>query len=129
LTQNSPELSPPKRITTKPPLKMSYGTNADPTIDSYMLVQLLLCIGLPMFILPLLAAAAYFAFKWLKARRAKAAGKDVEQGNSVETTTREKDEEESDEAEPRNVLMKTLVLVSNSVQVPVGFSRNFERRL
>jgi flagellar biosynthesis component FlhA len=106
---------------------MSYGTNTAPTIVSHMLVQLLLCIGLPMFILPLLATAAYLAYKWLKARKAKAAGKDVEQGDSVETTTREEDEEESDETEPRNVLMKTPALVSNSVQVPVGCSRNFLR--
>jgi hypothetical protein len=105
--------------------KMSYGTNTAPTIDSQMLLQLLLCIGLPLLILPLLATAGYFGFRWLKARKSKTAGKDIEKGELVETSKSEDDEEESIEMEPRAVLTKTPALISNSVQVPVGLGRNF----
>jgi hypothetical protein len=55
--------------TTNLNAKMSYGINTAPSIDSHMLVQLLLCIGLPFLILPFLATTAYLAFRWYKARK------------------------------------------------------------
>jgi hypothetical protein len=113
LTENNPPL-------THTP-KMSYGTNAAPAIDSHMLVQLLLCIGLPFLILPLLATAAYCGFRWLKAKKKKPVVKDVEKGDFVLSSTKGDSDEES--VGPQHET--TPALVSNSVQVPVAFSRNF----
>lgn len=86
-----------------------------------MLVQLLLCIGLPVLVLPILVAAAYFAFRHLKARRKKAAQKDLERDGFVESSISVDSEVEL--LLSRHVM--TPALVSNSVQVPAGFSRNF----
>lgn len=49
-----------------------------------MLVQLLLCIGLPFLILPLIATAAYFGFRCFRAL--KLANGDVEQQNVVSSS-------------------------------------------
>ena len=100
---------------------MSYGTNTAPAIDSHMLVQLLLCIGLPFIILPLLATAVYFGYRWFKAKENRPVVKDVEKGDFVLTTSREDSEDES--IGPQH--MMTPALISNSVQVPVAFGRNF----
>ena len=100
---------------------MSYGTNTAPAIDSHMLVQLLLCIGLPFIILPLLATAAYFTFWWFKAKKNKPVVKDVEKGDFVFSPVRQDSYDES--VESQHVMISALV--SNSVQVPVAFSRNF----
>jgi len=90
-----------------------------------MLVQLLLCIGLPFIVLPIVATAGYFGVRWYKARKSKTAGKDVEKGDLIRKSTPKTDEEETVEMELRTVLTKSPGLVSNSVQVPVAFSRNF----
>ena len=100
---------------------MPYGTNTAPAIDSHMLVQLLLCIGLPFIVLPLLATAAYFAFRWFKTKKNKPIVKDVEKGDFVLTTPCEDSEDE--DIGPQH--MMTPALISNSVQVPVTFGRNF----
>ncbi|GAB7332117.1 hypothetical protein MBLNU13_g03998t2 [Cladosporium sp. NU13] len=100
---------------------MSYGINTAPAIDSHMLVQLLLCIGLPFIILPLLATAAYFAFQWFKAKKNKPVARDVEKGDLVLNSPRQDAEVES--LEPQH--MTTPALISNSVQVPFAFGRNF----
>jgi hypothetical protein len=123
----SPELSLPEQKTAPPPLadtpKMSYGTNTAPTIDSHMLVQLLLCIGLPFLILPILATAAYCGFWWLKAKKkGKPIDKDVENGDLVLSATKEDSDEDKSVGSQHEM---TPALVSNSVQVPVSFSRNF----
>jgi len=102
---------------------MSYGTNTAPTIDSHMLVQLLLCIGLPFLILPLLATAAYFGFRWIKARKNKPVVEDVEKGDFILSSTSTRKDSEDESVGPEH--MMTPALVSNSVQVPVAFSRNF----
>lgn len=52
--------------------------NTAPAIGSKMLTQSLLSIGLPILILPMVAAVVYFGFRYLKSR--KNAAKDVEQG-------------------------------------------------
>ena len=118
------ELSLAKIATTNTIPKMSYGTNTAPTIDSHMLVQLLLCIGLPLVILPILAAVAYLGFRCFRARKSKPAGRDIEQGTGfVHNKTREVVEEEIGPVEDRH--MMTPALVSNSVQVPVALGRNF----
>lgn len=100
---------------------MSYGTNTAPTIDSHMLVQLLLCIGLPFLILPLLATAGYLAFRRFKAKKTTPVSNDVEKGDSILSKTR--GSEDRSAVEPQH--MMTPALVTNSVQVPVAFSRNF----
>lgn len=87
-----------------------------------MLVQLLLCISLPFLILPILATAAYLGFRWVKARKNQHIVKDVEKGNFALESTREDSEDESVETQQMEM---TPALVSNSVQVPVAFSRNF----
>ena len=103
---------------------MSYGTNTAPTLDSHMLVQLLLCIGLPLVVLPILAAVAYFGFRCFKTSKTKPAGRDIEQGaDFVHSKTREVNEEETGQVEDRH--MMTPALVSNSVQVLVALGRNF----
>lgn len=86
-----------------------------------MLVQLLLCIGLPFLILPILATAAYFTFRWYKAKKDKPVVKDVEKGEFVLKSPRQDFEVES--IEPQH--MMTPALITNSVQVPVAFGRNF----
>ena len=47
---------------------MSSGNTA-PAIGSHMLIQLLLSIGLPLIIIPLVATAAYFGFRCFRARK------------------------------------------------------------
>lgn len=88
-----------------------------------MLVQLLLCIGLPFLILPILATIAYCGFRWLKAKKKKEKPvvKDVENGDYVLSSTKEESDEES--LGPEREM--TPALITNSVQVPVAFSRNF----
>jgi len=100
---------------------MSYGTNTAPTIDSHLLVQLLLCIGLPFLVLPLLATVAYCCFRWFKARKNKPVVKDVEQGECVLRLSCENTKGER--AGPQYVVISAVV--TNSVQVPVGLGRNF----
>ena len=100
---------------------MSYGTNTAPAIDSHMLVQLLLCIGLPFLILPLLATAAYLGLRWYKAKKSKPVTRDVERGDLVSNSPRQDSEDEI--TEPQHTM--TPALISNSVQVPVAFGRNF----
>ena len=97
---------------------MSYGTNTAPVIDSHMLVQLVLCIGLPFIILPLLA---YFGFRWFKAKKNKPLLKDVEKGDFVLSPVRQ----DSDDESVKSQHVTIPALVSNSVQVPVACSRNF----
>jgi hypothetical protein len=89
-----------------------------------MLVQLLLCIGLPFLILPILATAAYCCFRWFRAKQKKnkPAAKDVERGNFVLSSTQEDSDEDKCVSSQQEI---TPALVSNSVQVPVAFSRNF----
>lgn len=86
-----------------------------------MLVQLLLCIGVPLLILPILATVAYYGFRWLKARKKKPNVKDDENGEFVLSSTKEESDEES--LGPEREI--TPALITNSVQVPVAFSRNF----
>jgi len=101
--------------------KMPYGINTAPAIDSHVLIQLLLCIGLPFLILPLLATAAYFGFRWIKARKSKPVVKDVEKGDFVLNSPRQDSEAES--IEPQH--MMTPALITNSLQIPIAFGRNF----
>jgi len=75
-----------------------------------MLTQLLLSIGLPMLILPLLATAAYFVIRNYQKR--KAALKDLEQGNFILNSTDSRSG--SDELEPK----MTPAIAANSVHVP-----------
>lgn len=107
--------------TTNLNAKMSDGINTAPSIDSHMLVQLLLCIGLPFLILPFLATAAYFAFRWYKAKKNKPVVKDVEKGDPISNPV----SQDSNDANVKSQHMMTPALVSNSVQVPIAFSRNF----
>lgn len=107
--------------TTTQHARMSDGTNTAPARNSHMLVQLLLCIGLPFLILPLLATAAYLGLRWYKAKKSKPVTKDVERGDFVFNSPRQ--DSEDDSTEPQHTM--TLALISNSVQVPVAFGRNF----
>lgn len=100
---------------------MSYGATTAPTTDSHMLVQLLLCIGLPFLVLPLLATAAYLAFRWFKARKNKSEVKDVENGDLILSPV----SQDSDDSSIMSLHRMTPALVTNSVQVPVAFGRNF----
>jgi hypothetical protein len=118
LHADSPELSPtPNNHTTPPPsTNMSAGTNTAPAIGVHMLVQLLLCIGLPMVILPTLTAIGYFGLRYLKSR--KNARMDVERGDCIKTSTRESSGSDGESEESKYVM--TPALVTNSVQVPAG---------
>lgn len=85
-----------------------------------MLVQLLLCIGLPMIILPCLTAIAYFGFRYFKAR--KNSHTDVEQGDCIKTSTRASSSDGSDESQYEI----SPALLRKSVQIPpVAVFRNF----
>jgi flagellar basal body-associated protein FliL len=81
-----------------------------------MLVQLLLCIGLPVVILPTLTAIGYFGFRYLKSRRN--ARTDVETGDCIKMSTRKSSSSESGNKESKYVM--TPALVTNSVQVPAS---------
>jgi hypothetical protein len=118
LYTDSPELSPnPNNHTAPPPsTNMSAGTNTAPAIGVHMLVQLLLCIGLPMVILPTLTAVGYFGFRYLKSR--KDARTDVERGDCIEMSTRESSSSDGESEESKYVM--TPALVTNSVQVPAS---------
>jgi type III secretory pathway component EscV len=87
-----------------------------------MLVQLLLCIGLPFLILPILATIAYCGFRWIKAKKKKSVVKDVEHGDFVVSSTKEDSDEDKSVGSQQEL---SPALVSNSVQIPVAFSRNF----
>jgi hypothetical protein len=114
---DSPELSPnPNNHTTSPSANMSAGTNTAPAIGVHMLVQLLLCIGLPMVILPTLTAIGYFGFRYLKSRRN--ARMDVERGDCIKMSTCESST--SDGGSEESKYMMTPALVTNSVQVPAS---------
>lgn len=98
------------------------GTNTAPTVDSHMLVQLLLCIGLPMLILPILATIGYFGFRWIKAR--KNSQTDLERGRLVKSPDSESSDGGSDETD----FKMTPALATNSVQMPArpgAVSHNF----
>lgn len=85
-----------------------------------MLVQLLLCIGLPMLILPCLTAVVYFGFRYFKSR--KNARTDVEQGDCIKTSTRASSSDGSDESQYE----MTPALLTKSVQIPpAAVFRNF----
>ena len=86
-----------------------------------MLVQLILCIGLPFIVLPLLATAAYSGFQWIRARKSKHVVNDVEMGDFILSPPRQDSEVEN--IKPQH--MMTPALISNSVQVSVAFGRNF----
>jgi hypothetical protein len=118
LYADSPELSPnPHNHTTSPlSANMSAGTNTAPAIGVHMLVQLLLCIGLPMVILLTLTAVGYFGFQYLKSRRN--ARMDVERGDCIKTSTRESFD--SDGGSEESKYMMTPALRTQSVQVPAG---------
>lgn len=64
---------------------------------------------------------AHFGFRRFKAKKNKPVVKDFERGNFVLSKTREDSEDESIKSQH----MMTPALVSNSVQAPVTFSRNF----
>lgn len=99
---------------------MSTGTNIAPAVGTHMHVQLLLCIGLPMLILPCLTAIAYFGFQYFKAR--KNTRTDVEQGDCIKTSTRTSSGGESDELQYE----MTPALLTKSVQIPpAAVFRNF----
>lgn len=86
------------------------GTNQAPPVGIHMLTQLVLSIGLPTLILPLLATAAYFVIRNYQKR--KAALEDIEQGEFILNS---KDlRSGSDELDP-NMTPATPV---NSVHVP-----------
>jgi hypothetical protein len=91
-------------------------TNTAPATGVHMLVQLLLCIGLPIVILPTLTAIGYFGLRYLKSR--KNARMDVERGDCIKTSTRKSSGSDGESEESKYVM--TPALVTNSVQVPAG---------
>jgi hypothetical protein len=115
LHADSPELSPNSNNHTTS-ANMSTGTNTAPAIGVHMLVQLLLCIGLPMAILPTLAAAGFFGLRYLKSRRN--ARMDVERGDCIKMSTRGSSGSDGESEESK--YMMNPALVTNSVQVPAS---------
>lgn len=90
------------------------STNTAPTVDSHLLVQLLLCIGLPMLILPILVAAIYCLICCAKNR--KKSKTDVEQGNLL---VKSSDCGSSDSGSDETQFKMTPALATNSVHMPV----------
>lgn len=92
------------------------GTNTAPAVNSHMLVQLLLSIGLPMLILPIIATIAYFGFRRIKAKKNQQ--KDIEQGDCVKSSDCASSDTDSEETK----FVMTPALATNSVQMPVRSS-------
>lgn len=79
---------------------------------------------MPLLVLPLLLTAGYFGFRWVKARKNKPVVEDVEKGDFVLSSTSSRKGVEDESVGPQQYVM-TPALISNSVHVPVAFSRNF----
>jgi hypothetical protein len=79
-----------------------------------MLTQLLLALGLPMVIIPLVATAAYFGFRCFRARQL--ASGDLEQQQSIASSSNGKTSDSDGEESDLRVLP---ALATNSVHVVV----------
>ena len=80
-----------------------------------MLTQLLLALGLPMVIIPLVATAAYFGFRFFRARQLAGSG-DLEQQQSIASSSNGKTSDSDSEESDLRVLP---ALATNSVHVVV----------
>lgn len=90
---------------------MSSQGNTAPPIGTHMLTQLLLSIGLPFLIIPLIAAVVYYGFRYLRNR--KSAKGDVEKCVKDSSSSSSGSGSESGQA-----FEMTPALATNSVQVP-----------
>lgn len=92
---------------------MSYDSNTAPAVGTHMLTQLLLALGLPMVIIPLVATAAYFGFRSFRARQLAASG-DLEQQSNVSLSNGKTSDSNSEESG----LSVIPAPATNSVHVP-----------
>lgn len=97
----------------------SFEGNTAPPITPHTLTQLLLSLCLPILIVPLVAAAGYFAFRWFRNR--KCGDGNVEscvKDSGSSSSGPERASGSGSESESQAFEMKTPALATNSVQVP-----------
>ncbi|KAM0724318.1 hypothetical protein Q7P37_000200 [Cladosporium fusiforme] len=95
--------------------------NTAPPITKHLLSQLLLSIGLPFLIIPIVAAIGYYGFRYLRNRKS-AAKEDVGSCAKACVSSSGSSGSENDSAsgggEEIEMTMMTPALKTNSVQVP-----------
>jgi hypothetical protein len=94
---------------------MSYDSNTAPAVGTHMLTQLLLALGLPMIIIPLVATAAYFGFRRFRAQKLASSSGDIEM-QSIASSSNSKTSPSDGDKSGLNVIP---ALATNSVHVPL----------